>query len=150
MRPRAGGVVLSILALLGSPAAPAQMHKCVDERGVTHYTETPRPGCKGREVDFRPSAPPLGKASAPPRDIARDNADFKRRQIEREQLAEKEQAQLTALKRQCVRDRDALGRLETASRVVDGVTPAGERTYMDDMTRDRRIAELRAKLVACR
>lgn len=149
MKRRAGGVVLSLFAMLGSPAAPAQTYKCVDERGVTHYTETPRPGCKGRELDLRPSAPP-GTLPVPARDLARDNADFKRRQIERERLEEKEKAQLAAHKRQCVRERDALGRLETASRVVDGVTPAGEKTYMDDHTRDRRIAELRAKLAACR
>ena len=149
MKLGAGGVVLALFAMLGSPHAPAQTYKCVDERGATHYTETPRPGCKGRELDLRPAAP-HGTPSAPARDLARDNADFKRRQIERERLEEKEKAQLAALQRQCVRDRDALGRLETASRVVDGVTPAGEKTYMDDRTRERHITELRAKLAACR
>lgn len=150
MRPRPGSIALGLLAALGAAPAQAQIYKCVDERGVTHYTETPRPGCKGREVDLRASPPPSGQGPVPARDVARDNADFKRRQIERERLEEREQAQLAARQRQCARDRDHLMGLETASLVVDGVTASGEKTYMDDATRSRHIAELRARLAACR
>ena len=42
------------LALLLAVALPAhaQMYKCVDARGVTHYTDKPLPGCKGGAVNI--------------------------------------------------------------------------------------------------
>ncbi len=137
-------------AVLLVPAAQAQMYKCVDERGVTHYTESPRPGCKGGEVNIRPIPPLSGKTAAPAGDVARDNADFKRRQIERDNAEAKEKAQLAARSRQCARDRDQLWRFEAASQIVTGTNAAGEKTYMDDATRQRQVAELREKVAACR
>jgi len=46
-------IALGFLLAAAFPAA-AQMYKCVDERGVTHYTDKPRPDCKGGKVDIRP------------------------------------------------------------------------------------------------
>ena len=45
---------VAVFLLLGILPLPvlAQMYKCVDERGVTSYSDKPRPGCKGGEVDI--------------------------------------------------------------------------------------------------
>lgn len=42
---------LAFAALLAvSLPVQAQLYKCVDERGRTHYTDKPLPGCKGGAV----------------------------------------------------------------------------------------------------
>ena len=47
-------LLLTILLLASGPAA-AQLFKCVDAKGRTHYTDKPLPGCKGQET-LRPPA----------------------------------------------------------------------------------------------
>jgi hypothetical protein len=42
--------LLAAMLLVSFPCA-AQMYKCVDKKGVTHYTDVPLPGCKGGEAD---------------------------------------------------------------------------------------------------
>jgi len=56
-------LALTVLLLACAPAY-AQMYKCVDQRGVTHYSDKPLPpSCKGGEVKIR-ATPPTG-TSAP-------------------------------------------------------------------------------------
>jgi len=76
---------LALGALLIALPASAQMYKCVDERGVVHYTDKPTPGCKGGPVDIQPIPPLSGQAGKPQSpNTAQQDADFNRRQIERE------------------------------------------------------------------
>src|SRR5205807_9121829 len=57
-------LALSILLLACAPAY-AQMYKCVDPRGVTHYSDKPLPpSCKGGAVKIR-GTPPSGVTSGP-------------------------------------------------------------------------------------
>jgi len=124
----------------------AQMYKCVDERGVTTYSDKPRPGCKGGEVDIRPSPPTTG--SAIPRegqDLGRQEADFQRRRIERERAEEKAASQRAALERRCSSLHTELQRLATTRRLVT-VDAKGERTEVDDATRNARMATLQAEI----
>jgi hypothetical protein len=58
-------ILAAALALAAAPAA-AQMYKCVDARGVTHYTDKPQPGCKGGPVDIRGSPLISGAPGKPP------------------------------------------------------------------------------------
>ena len=60
-------LALTVLLLSCAPAY-AQMYKCVDSRGVTHYSDKPLPpSCKGGAVKIR-AAPPTGTSapSVPP------------------------------------------------------------------------------------
>lgn len=137
---------LALIALLAATPAHAQMYKCVDERGVTHYSDKPRPGCKGGKVDIQGS-PPLSGAVAPHRteDLARQNAEFKRRQLEQEQA---QAADRKALEQRCAGLRRELGVLSGGYR-VSKVTPQGERVYLEDATRDARMAQLREQVRGC-
>ena len=56
-------LVLAV-ALLPSIAAAQGMYKCVDARGVMHYTDKPLPGCKARESEPKGQPPAPGKAAA--------------------------------------------------------------------------------------
>ena len=57
-------LALAVLLLACAPAY-AQIYKCVDERGVTHYSDKPMPpSCKGGVAKIR-AAPPSSGASRP-------------------------------------------------------------------------------------
>jgi hypothetical protein len=140
-------VKLAALALLCAAAFPAaaQMYKCVDERGVTHYSDKPRPGCKGGEVNIQGSPPVSGSLQPRKDDIDRQNADFARRQIERERAESQEKK---ALETRCARLRRENARLSSGVRSAN-ITPQGERVYLEDAERDARLAQLREELRGC-
>jgi len=141
-------VLFCALASLAT-AAQAQMYKCIDERGVTHYSDKPSPGCKGREVDIQPLPPIGGKVELRTRDPAREDADFQRRRIERERIEAKETAAREARQRRCAQLRSEIGRMRGARRVFEKYAESGERIYMDDAAREKRVAELSEQLRAC-
>jgi hypothetical protein len=135
--------LLFVLALI--PAfAQAEMFKCVDERGRVTYADKSRPGCK--QVDIQGS-PPIsgGQQGRSPTVGAQEDADFKRRQIERERADEAEKA---AVMRRCAALRRELAQLAPGRRYSQ-INDKGERVYMDDDTRDRKLAELNANTRGC-
>lgn len=146
---QAGGVLrtLTAAALLAA-ALPlhAQMYKCVDERGVTHYTDKPPPGCKSaREVEIKP-IPPVGGAVKPrAEDLKREEHDFQRRQADRERAEAKDKAEL---ERRCRQVRSDIARLSTQRRVVE-TTKQGERVFVEDAERERQLERLRGELRGC-
>ena len=139
-------LALAVL-LAASVPAHAQMYKCVDERGVTSYSDKPRPGCKGKEVDIRPIPPVSAQAVEPSRsDVAGQEAEFRRRQIERSEA----QAQDEAVRRnECERLKREYARLQFPGRLAVSIDAKGERVYIDDDARQKRSAEIRDKLGAC-
>ncbi len=121
------------------------MYKCVDERGVTHYTDKPRPDCKGSKVDIRPIPSISGKAATHSADLAGQDADFKRRQIERAQAESKDK---TALDQRCSRLRREESWLSHSGRITQ-TDAQGQRVFVDDATRDARLAQVREQLRLC-
>jgi hypothetical protein len=137
---------LLLVALFGAAACvEAQVYKCVDERGVTQYSDKPRPGCKGGPVDIRPPPPISGSLSERSADLARDDADFNRRQNERERAAAKERAEAAA---RCSALRQEQARLASGRRLAQ-VNEKGERVYLSDEVRDQRLAKVRDALREC-
>ena len=134
----------ALLALL--PTANAQMYKCVDARGVTFYSDKPQPGCKGDKVDIQAS-PPLGGGAAPrpPQSFAGQDAEFKRRQIERDQ-AELQDKQQVAMR--CAKLRNEYSVLASGGRIYQR-NSLGERVYLEDSTRDTRLAQLKEEMRRC-
>ena len=99
------------LALLAWVAcAGAQMVKCVDERGVTHYTDRPPPGCKGGEVDIRGQPPISGKLAPAKEDLGRQEREYQRRKMQREKQEEAEAKKAAQAKRACDNLRNELAR----------------------------------------
>lgn len=134
-----------LLLLLALPAW-GQMYKCVDRNGVTHYTDAPLPGCKGREVDIRPIPSVSGsEIRRPAEDFAQQDADFKRRQNERADAEAKERA---ALESRCRALRQEQAVLSSGRRVTR-ISAEGERVYMPDETREQRLAQVRESLRTC-
>ena len=128
-----------------APAVHAQMYKCVDQRGVVTYSDKPSPGCKGGPVDIQPIPSLSGHGTTPPPSASQQDTDFRRRQIERERLEATEKA---ALAQRCARVRQELAWL-SASTQVARINDAGERVYMDDATRESRLAQLKQQIRDC-
>jgi hypothetical protein len=121
------------------------MYKCVDERGVTHYSDKPRPDCTGGKIDIRPIPSVSGKEAPRPTDVPREDADFKRRQMEREHAVAREKA---ALEQRCAKLRQEHAVLASGVR-VGKITAQGERVFLDDATRDARLVQLKEELRGC-
>lgn len=135
-------VAILLLAAAAGPAQ-AQMYKCTNERGVVQYTDKPGAGCK--EVDIRPSPPISGTLQKPPEDLAREEAEFRKRQIDRDaSVAEERKAQVE----RCSRMRRELTLLNSSRRLVQ-IDERGERQFMDDSARDEKVAELQREIARC-
>ena len=137
--------VLAVLLLLALPVQ-AQMYKCVDARGKIQYTDKPLEGCK--EADIKGSPPISGELRPPPQDLPKEDADLKRRLMENEQAAAKAREERIQLAARCARLRSDLQLYTSVGRIAT-VNAQGEREYMDDATRERRIAALREQLRLC-
>lgn len=137
-----------LLVILLTTNASAQMYKCVDARGVTHYADKPTAGCTNAKVDIRPSPPLSGRLFAPVEDTAQQEADFKRRQVERAEAERAEQAQRATLQRRCAELRYQQARLSSGRRLAQ-VNAQGERVFMDDDVRAQRLAEVQLALAQC-
>ena len=141
MRVAAFAMCCSLLA----PGAQAQMYKCVDARGVVQYSDKPSPGCRGGPVDIQPIPSLSGHGTTPPPTASQQDTDFRRRQIERERLEASEKA---AQMERCSRVRQELAWLSASTR-VSRINDAGERVYMDEATRESRLAQLKQQMRAC-
>jgi hypothetical protein len=139
-------VRVAALALLLLPASALAMYKCVDERGVTSYSDKPCPAGKGGEVNIQGQPPISGQLQPRDENLSGQDAAFNRRQIERDRETAKGRA---AAQTRCAALRRELGGLTTARRVITKVDVSGERTYMDDQTRDKRVADIRDQLRNC-
>jgi len=138
-------ILAAALLLLGACPLHAQMIKCVDERGVVHYTDKPRPGCKGGEVNIEGQLPISGRLQPRTMDPAREEREFQRRRIEGERQAKNEEREREARRRRCAAMHSELQRLDSQRRVFT-TNLQGERTYMNDGVRQQRIERLRTEI----
>lgn len=116
-------VILAAVLALSALPAEAQMYKCVDQRGVTHYSDKPLPpGCKGGPVDIKGS-PPISGSVSKPKPPADDKAE-----------AEKK----AALDQRCAN-------LRQEHAAVSGVG----RIQMDEETREARLAAIKEQMRGC-
>ena len=137
---------IAVCCSLLVPAAQAQMYKCVDERGRVHYSDKPQPGCKGGPVELQPIPSVSGQAITPQSpNTAQQDADFRRRQSER---ARQEANEKAALNEQCTRARQELEWLSSSGRLVE-INDAGERVFIDEATRESRLARAKRQLRNC-
>jgi len=138
---------MALAAVLLALPAYAQMYKCVDARGRVQYSDKPQPGCQGGPVDIQPIPPLSGQAAPPPAPsgTAQQDADFRRRQIERERQEANEKS---AQAERCQRVRQEIDWLSAGTR-VSKINDAGERVYMDEATRESRLTQLRQAVRGC-
>jgi hypothetical protein len=135
--------IVLLACLLVPIAAAAQMYKWVDEKGVTHYSETPPPDGKAAKVDIRPAT---GGASAPAgADWKQKELESKQQRVQKDQDQQQEQKQSSARYNNCM---EAQRQLATAQqpRPLFQVNDKGEKVYLDDKEREREIAGWQANV----
>ena len=133
---------LAIL-LLGAAPAFAQMYKCVDEKGKTHYSDKPAPNCKGGAVQLQaPPPPPAVSESAKGGAAPKDAAERKRQAMARN---------AEVRKRECAANKAELQKFTTSKGPVQTVDTAGEPIWVSGAARDAKAAQLRADVAeSCR
>jgi hypothetical protein len=119
------------------------MYKCTNERGVVQYTDKPGAGCK--EVAIRPSPPISGALQAPSEDLARQEAEFRKRQLDRDSSVTQDRE---ALAQRCIQLRREQSILATSRRIVR-MNDKGEPMVIEDTARDQRLADLQRELARC-
>ena len=138
-------VVLLAASSLASGAFGQAMHKCVDARGVTHYTDRPMPGCKGGEVRIQGQPPISGTLSQPQEDLRRNETEFQRRRIAEERGREDQANALEQQRQRCAALHADLRGMESGVRLArpDG---KGGYEFMEDDERNQRAAKLRDEI----
>jgi hypothetical protein len=140
------------LVLLISPGAPgAGIYKWVDDKGVTHYSESPPEG-RASSTLKPPPAPPRGAVGAPtPKTWQEKEQEFQRRRAERGETETKRETQETedrvAKDRRCRIAQNRLQVLQT-QRPVYRFNAKGEREYYDDATRASEIGRVKDEIAA--
>jgi len=136
---------------LAALAAQGEVYKWVDEKGVTHYSESPPPDSKkATKVDTGPAVSP-----APRRDDWKEKeAAAKRQGIEKRQAEEFEQKKAAydenVRKGRCRSAQRDLQVLETQVPVYER-NDRGEKVYLEDRERSAGIARARQDVAAyCR
>lgn len=132
--------LLLLIVLAGlSPAGWGQVYKWVDEKGVTHYTETPPPDGKGQKIKVSPRSadPDAAKANPGAKSWQEQEIEFRQRRVEAEEAARKQEANAIrerAVRRACVAARADLENLRMQRPIVR-IDERGERRYIEDKER---------------
>ena len=136
---------LAVAVAMAAAPVHAEMYKCVDESGVTQYTDKPTPGCKGGPTDIRPQPPISGKDALRSQDVKGQEQEFRSRQVERAEQEQKEARALDERKRRCSK-LQAEYQTYNSGRRLSSLNEKGERTYLEEADRERRIAQLKAEI----
>ncbi len=138
----------ALLAFFWAGGVSAQMYKCVDARGVTHYADKPTPGCANSSVDIHGSPPISGQLTPQSIDPAQQEADFRRRQLDRDEGERAERQRRATLEKRCAQLRQEQGLLASGRRLMQ-INAQGGQAFMDDDARAKRLADVQAQLAQC-
>jgi hypothetical protein len=134
---------LTIALLLISFNSYAELHKWIDANGDVHYSDTPPPpGVKVETITTHASRGP----STPEKSFVEQAADINKANKKKEEAAKTEaekQKEAQARQQDCEQARNRLMTLKTAPRIAT-VNDKGERTIMDDATRQKQMEEANA------
>ena len=134
---------LAVIALFVAIAANAQVYEWKDSQGKTHYSDKPPIGTS--PVKKIGSAESSAPNSSPQKTTADRELEFRKRQKDAQESAEKaqkEQAASTDRKDNCANARRALEVLESGERIALR-NDQGERYYLDDDQRQQETAKAR-------
>jgi len=127
----------------------AGLYKWVDEKGVTHYSDTPPPKGKAIKVP-EPSLPATGGTEATKQKSWKElEQEFRVRQLERERAEREEEAEREAgqiadarRKRECANAHARINFL-AGRKIIWRYTAEGKRIYLSDEERSAEIDRLK-------
>jgi hypothetical protein len=143
------------LAIMMMPAlAAAQINKCVDKSGkVVGYGNECPAGTRAEAsgVKTAPAAPPAAgpAAASQPKSVAERDADFRKRQMEKQEAEAKTQktsADAERRKAACADAQANLKSLQEGHRISRTDPKTGERSYLDDADYPKEIAKAQQQI----
>jgi len=111
-----------------------------------NYRDQPGSGCK--PVDIRASPPMSGSLQRPAEDLAARDAQLRARQLERDEASAKDRIALEERLRRCQELRIEAYGLGSGVPIYT-FSDKGEKMYMEDAARERRLAAVRENLRGC-
>lgn len=140
-------IFLLLPLALVSLSTHAALNKWVDAEGKVHYSDTVPPEASAAQSVRNISGKGQGEASASysPKSVAEREAERRKAKQTKEEAANKtagENAQAEAKSRNCEAARQNVQTLEDGMRIVT-YDSKGERGYMDDETRAKKLDEAR-------
>jgi type IV secretory pathway VirB10-like protein len=140
-------ILLAAFLALALPAGAA-MYKWVDEKGVTHYSETPPPeGTQSKKIEIAP-APPSATTARPETadDWKARELQFRERRLKKQHAEADEKAKseedAERRKQRCLTARNKVDILQHGGGVYH-VDERGERVYMGDEERGVEVLKWR-------
>jgi hypothetical protein len=127
--------LLTVPLLSISPGvASAQVNKCLDASGkVVAYGNQCPPGTRSEETNIKNAPAPAGAAA--PKSTAERDADFRKRQMEKQEASAKaseKSAEAAQRKAACENSRAYLKQLQDRQRITRTDPKTGERTFLSD------------------
>lgn len=152
-------LIVALLVLIPAAAGAAQIHKCVDKSGkVVGYADECPAGTRSDVVDIKsspaasiPAATPAGDKVPQPKSFAERDADFRKRQVEKQEAeakAEKKSAETEQQKRACEQAQAYLKALQAGQRVARVDPKTGERAFLSDADYPKELAEAQRSVTA--
>ena len=139
---------LAISFLLAAPPASAEVYKWVDEKGVTHYSETPPPGRKSGALPIKPAPPAEAVPSAKTwREQEGDLLERQLRQQQREEKEKKVREEQEANIDRCQAARQRLEMYQTKGRIFRRDSQ-GEPVFVEPEERPAIIADITQQIEA--
>jgi hypothetical protein len=136
--------IIGVILVLLSGAAYGQLFKCVDKSGRVEYASVCPPGTKQEATGIRnaPGAP--ASASGPHKSLAEQDAEFRKRRIEQQEAAtkqDKKAAENAQRQRSCDSARSYLASLKSGARMAHVDPKTGEQVFLEDKDRARETAD---------
>ena len=151
-------IIALLLTLIVSSAGAAQINKCLDKSGkVVGYASDCPAGTRSEAIDVKvspapaPAVTPAGAAPPQPKSIAERDADFRKRQIEKQEAeakAEKKSAEAEQRKRACEQSQGYLKALQEGQRITSVDPKTGERKVLSEADYPKELAEAQRSVAA--
>lgn len=127
--------MLLALALIALAAMAQPMYKWVDEKGVTHFSESPPPDGKATKVEVKPT----GTEKARVDNWKERELESRQRRTQKDSVEEETRRKEERTRAQhCSRAREGLDTVKNSRRVYS-LDEKGERVYMEDKDRPAAI-----------
>jgi hypothetical protein len=139
-------MIAAVLMMMVSAAASAQINKCVDRSGkvVGYGNECPDGSLSEQSgIKSAPSASSSPAAASQQKSLAERDADFRKRQIEKQEAAakaEKKSAETEQRRRACDDAQAYLKSLQAGQRITRTDGKTGERNFLADADYPKEIA----------
>ena len=135
--------MIGMILVLLSGTVYGQMYKCVGPSGKVEYASVCPSGTRQENIGIR-NAPGAATPAAPQKSVAERDADFRKRQMEKQDATakqEKKSAEDEQRQRSCDNARSYLASLQSGARISRTDPKTGERVFLEDNDYAREIGD---------